>query len=93
VSTRGATESGRYDTPQQIAENMARWREAMEASHAMLMAGLRDRTDLDGDVNAAYRNWNARRREAKLRAYQAAAERYRRWQQSRGTNSGPNDAT
>jgi hypothetical protein len=71
----------RYDTPAQVAQNMARWREAMEISHAMLMAGLRDRVGPDGDVQEAYRQWNRRRREKKLQAYEEAAARY--WKQQR----------
>jgi len=43
-----------YDAPEQIAKNFRRWAEAMEVSHAMLIAGLRDR--MDGDIHEAYRN-------------------------------------
>jgi len=71
----------RYDTPEQVAENFAKWREAMEISHAMLMAGLRDRVGPDGDVQEAYRQWNQIRRKQKLQAYEQAAVRYRKWQQ------------
>jgi hypothetical protein len=65
-----------YDTPERIAENFRRWRFAMEASHALLMAGLRDRVGPDGDVIAAYREWIAHHREQKLRSLEKSAERY-----------------
>ena len=70
-----------YDNPAQIAENFRRWKTAMEVSHAMLMAGLRDKVGPDGDADEAYRQWQAQHRAEKLRAYERAAERYRRWQQ------------
>ncbi len=69
-------ESDRYDTPEQVELNMAQWREAMEISHAMLMAGLRDQVGPDGDVTEAYRDWNRKRREKKLQALEQAAQRY-----------------
>jgi hypothetical protein len=70
-----------YDNPAQIAENFRRWTSAMEVSHAMLMAGLRDRVGPDGDAEQAYRQWQAHHRTEKLRAYERAAERYRRWRE------------
>jgi len=74
------SQSKRQVTSVRAAENMAKWYEAMEVSHALLMAGLRDRMGPDGDVMEAYRLWNQRRRARKLQAYQRAAHRYRKWQ-------------
>lgn len=62
--------------PDRIAYNFDRWREAMELSHAMLMAGLRDKVGPDGDLHAAYDQWNRARRRRKLAAYEKAAKRY-----------------
>ncbi len=52
----------------------------MEASHTMLMAGLRDRVGENGNVDQAYREWNRQRRARKMRAYEQAAARFRRRQ-------------
>ena len=82
-----------YDTPEQIAENFARWRAAMEASHTMLMAGLRDRVGPDGDIEAAYREWNDDRRSRKMRAYERAAQRYAERQAEAKRNNGATDAS
>jgi hypothetical protein len=86
-----------YDTAEQIAENFRRWSEAMQVSHAMLMAGLRDQVGQDGDMREAYRQWQERHRRAKMRAYEKAAERYRRLQKGRDSNAaqeaGASDAT
>lgn len=60
----------------QTKANFARWYTAMEASHQFLMAGLREQVGPDGDVHEAYRQWNAARRERKLRALQNAAKRF-----------------
>ena len=65
----------RYDTPQQVTENFRRWHNAMEASHAMLMAGLRNQVGPDGDIREAYRQWNALRRARKMEAYARSATR------------------
>ncbi|MDV6029050.1 MAG: hypothetical protein F9B45_02860 [Phycisphaera sp. RhM] len=62
--------------PRRTAYNFARWREAMELSHAMLMAGLRQKIGPEGDLRSAYHQWNAERRQRKLAAYERAAERY-----------------
>ncbi|WP_068258645.1 hypothetical protein [Rubripirellula obstinata] len=70
-------------SPQQVRENMQRWYVAMESSHEMLMAGLRHKIGPDGDLGEAYRQWNADRRERKIREYEEA---YRRRQQ-RGANN------
>lgn len=60
----------------QVATNFARWFAAMEASHTMLMAGLRDQVGPDGDVQKAYRDWKDAYRSRKQRAYQQAAKRH-----------------
>lgn len=62
--------------PDRIAYNMACWREAMELSHTMLMAGLRHKIGPGGDLKAAYKEWNENRRKRKLAAYDRAAQRY-----------------
>lgn len=74
----------------QVEANFARWFAAMEASHAMLMAGLRDQVGPDGDVLQAYREWRVARRARKRKAYQQAAERY---EQRNGQSNGSHDAT
>jgi len=89
-------ENSRYDTPEQIRKNFQRWWQAMEVSDAMLMAGLRDRIGPDGDMKEAYRQWNDRRRAAKLRAYEKAGERYSKWlaeQSARPDRSPPEEAS
>ncbi len=73
-----------YDTPEQIAKNFRRWAEAMEISHAMLIAGLRDR--VGGDIREAYRQWQENRRSQKLKAYEQAALHFR--QRQKGTDVG-----
>ena len=55
---------------------MRRWYVAMDASHTMLMAGLRHKIGPDGDVEAAYRQWNKDRRARKIKAYEAAHQRH-----------------
>jgi hypothetical protein len=48
----------------------------MELSHAMLMAGLRQRVGPDGNLMAAYREWYERYQDLKWRDIEAAqAER------------------
>ena len=69
-----------YDTPDQVAGNFRCWWTAMEVSHAMLMAGLRDKVGPDGDVHEAYRQCQMHHRAQKMRAYERAAERYQLWQ-------------
>lgn len=81
-----------YDTPEQIAENFARWHAAMEASHTMLMAGLRDRAGPDGDIEEAYRRWNDARRSRKMRAYKRAAQRHAEREAEAKLKSGVADA-
>ena len=66
------------NTPQKVEESFRRWYAAMEASHAMLIAGLRDRIAPDADVHEAYREWNAKRRERKMREYKESAKRIQR---------------
>lgn len=44
-------------TEQQLRERWAKWHVAMELSHAMLMAGLRQKIGPDADLQAAYREW------------------------------------
>jgi hypothetical protein len=85
--------ASRYDTPAQIAENFQKWWMAMEASHTMLMAGLRDRIGEDGDLKQAYREWNNQRRARKMQAYEQAAKRFRSRQAASGESSDAPDAT
>ena len=59
-------------SPEEIRERMARWYQAMELSHTMLMAGLRHRVGPDGDVMAAYREWYERYQDLKWRDIEAA---------------------
>ena len=40
-----------------VDRRMVQWFQAMELSHAMLMAGLRRKIGPDADLNAAYREW------------------------------------
>ena len=63
-------------TAEQAENNFRRWWAAMEASHTMLMAGLRDRVGPDADVQQAYRDWQAVRGAEKLKAYERAAKRF-----------------
>jgi hypothetical protein len=44
-------------SPEEQRLNWAAWHQAMELSHAMLMAGLRHRIGPQGDLQAAYRQW------------------------------------
>lgn len=67
----------RYDTPEQIARNFAAWRDAMELSYAMLMAGLRMQIGPDGDLKQAWRKWNAESSARKMRDYELADKRWR----------------
>ncbi len=53
--------------PEVVRVRMAAWYRAMEFSHEMLMAGLRDRIGPDGDIQEAYRKWNEDRRSRKWR--------------------------
>lgn len=55
-----STSSYRGCPPPDAEENRRRWaawHQAMEFSHAMLMARLRQEVGPDGDVQAAYRAW------------------------------------
>ncbi|MCS7469460.1 hypothetical protein NZK35_22640 [Stieleria sp. ICT_E10.1] len=79
--------------PRRIAYNFARWREAMELSHAMLMAGLRQKIGPEGDLRSAYHQWNAERRQRKLAAYDRAAARYFQRIKSMNLDEGKHDAT
>jgi hypothetical protein len=82
-----------YDTPDQVADNFRRWWAAMEVSHAMLMAGLRDKVGPDGDVHEAYRQCQMDHRVQKIRAYERAAERYQQWQKKNLHTDEQSDAT
>lgn len=42
---------------EQQQRNWSAWYQAVELSHAMLMAGLRHRIGPQGDLQAAYRQW------------------------------------
>ena len=44
-------------SPEEQKRIWAAWHQAMELSHAMLLAGLRHRIGPDGDLQAAYRQW------------------------------------
>jgi len=66
-----------YHTPEQIAKNFAAWRDAMELSHAMLIAGLRMQIGPDGDLADAWKKWNAESRARKMRDYELADKRWR----------------
>lgn len=61
--------------PDVVRANLRRWHVAMEASHEMLIAGLRHRIGPDGDIAAAYRQWNDERRARKMNEYEAAYRR------------------
>lgn len=43
---------------EQQKRNWEAWYQAMELSHEMLLAGLRNRIGPDGDLKAAYREWS-----------------------------------
>ena len=47
-------------TPEESRQRWAAWHQAMELSHEMLMAGLRQKIGPDGDLQAAYREWYER---------------------------------
>ncbi len=60
-------------------QRVALWVDLVDASEALLLAGLRREVGPDGDVRAAYRRWNAERLEEHDRAVRRAAENlYRR---------------
>ncbi|MEK0425565.1 MAG: hypothetical protein RJB11_1656 [Planctomycetota bacterium] len=59
-------------SPQEQKRIWAAWYQAMELSHAMLLAGLRHRIGPDGDLQEAYRQWYEK--------YQAA-----KWDKDRAT--------
>ena len=44
-------------TSSELQDRWAQWTQAMELSHAMLMAGLQTQVGPDGDIHAAYRQW------------------------------------
>ena len=44
-------------TPNELNDRWAQWTQAMELSHAMLMAGLQTQVGPGGDIHAAYRQW------------------------------------
>ncbi len=44
-------------TPEELEQRWSRWAQAMELSHAMLMAGLEQRLGAGCDLHAAYREW------------------------------------
>ncbi|MFM8574067.1 MAG: hypothetical protein ACKOAU_20900 [Pirellula sp.] len=52
-------------TPEQQKKNWAAWYQAMELTHAMLLAGLRNRIGSDGDIEAAFREWSEHHRTSK----------------------------
>ena len=54
------------------------WLDLMDASHQILMAGLRRKVGPDGDVVAAYRQWYAREREDHDLAVRRMLERLNR---------------
>jgi hypothetical protein len=64
------------DCPHPTAEESKRiweaWFQAMELSHAMLLAGLRTRMGSEADLEAAYRIWSDRYHEMKWEADRAS---------------------
>ena len=58
-----------------IQQRIAVWLDLMDASHKILMAGLRRKVGPDGDVVAAYQEWYAREREDHDRTMRRMLER------------------
>jgi len=60
------------------------WLELVDESEALLLAGLRAKIGPDGDLQAAYRDWNARRWDEHDRKLVALAENLTRRETQHG---------
>ncbi len=60
------------------------WADLVDESEAMLLAGLRARIEADGDLQAAYREWYARRMEEHDRQQIRFAEKLSHLEQEDG---------
>jgi hypothetical protein len=61
-------------SPELVNRRMKEWWQAMELSHAMLLAGLRARIGPQGDLNQAYRDWYSEHQERKRLELEAVQE-------------------
>lgn len=61
----------------QIDRNLQIWQQAMEATHEMILAGLRIKIGPDGDLQDAYRQWYRQQRELASQRLDREAERDR----------------
>jgi hypothetical protein len=78
-----------------LAKRIELWGELVDESEALVLAGLRAKIGPDGDLQAAYREWYARRMEEHDRAQYAMLANLSRRSASRGESgmtpdSGPN---
>ena len=60
----------------QVDRNLNVWWQAMEATHEMILAGLRRKIGPDEDLGAAYRIWYRQQRDLAARRLEREAERY-----------------
>ena len=58
-----------HPRPAEVDRNIRNWVCAMQASHELLMAGLRRKVGPDGDVRQAYRDWIAQVRQERDQRY------------------------
>ncbi len=61
----------------QIDRNLRIWQQTMEATHELILAGLRTKIGPDGDLQEAYRQWYRQQRELASQRLDREAERYR----------------
>jgi len=72
----GPISSPKQPTQEQLRRRIERWKNAMQASHDLLLAGLRREVGPDGDLEQAYRDWYAENRRRHCEDLHAA---HRRW--------------
>ncbi len=68
-----------------IDRNLRIWYQTMEATHEMILAGLRRKIGPDGNLQEAYRIWYRQQRELASERLDREAARWRA-QQSEGTD-------
>lgn len=63
-----------------IDRNMQVWRQAMEATHELILAGIRNKIGPEGNLEEAYRQWYRQQRELASQRLDREAVRWRRRQ-------------
>ena len=61
----------------QIDRNLRIWQQTMEATHEMILAGLRMKIGPEGDLHEAYRLWYRQQRELASQRLDREAEQHR----------------